>query len=50
MLAPSVAGSPRGFGTRVVQEAKALVEELADAPAGRGSEGLAAAGSGAAGG
>jgi predicted ATPase len=37
-----------GFGTPVLQEAKALIEELADAPALPASEGLTTAGAAAA--
>jgi predicted ATPase len=46
LLAPVCGWFTEGFGTPVLQEAKALLEELAHAPASSDREGLAAAGAG----
>jgi predicted ATPase len=50
LLAPVYGWFTEGFGTKDLKEAKALLDELADAPAVAASGGLAAAAAGAAGG
>jgi predicted ATPase len=47
LLAPVYAWFTEGFGTKDLKGAKALLDELADAPALQARGGLAAAGAGA---